>query len=176
MFIKDKILFVVAATSMFLFAPNAIAMTYDINANGVLGGSITGTITLDATGKITSEDIKISEPLFFGASHTFTNAITNSAPNSGGWVLVADDRSGFLALVLGYNGSSWNSPPSVSINPAFSYFIAGGLPVPDYFSGKLTADVSATPLPAALPLFVGGLSALGLLGWRRKRKTVAVAV
>ena len=29
---------------------------------------------------------------------------------------------------------------------------------------------STTPLPAALPLFAGGLGALGLLGWRRKRK------
>jgi hypothetical protein len=27
-----------------------------------------------------------------------------------------------------------------------------------------------TPLPATLPLFAGGLGALGLLGWRRKRK------
>ena len=29
---------------------------------------------------------------------------------------------------------------------------------------------SDTPLPAALPLFATGLGALGLLGWRRKRK------
>ena len=28
----------------------------------------------------------------------------------------------------------------------------------------------ATPLPGALPLFAGGLGALGLLGWRRKRR------
>jgi hypothetical protein len=28
----------------------------------------------------------------------------------------------------------------------------------------------ATPLPATLPLFATGLGALGLLGWRRKRK------
>ena len=34
-----------------------------------------------------------------------------------------------------------------------------------YFS--LTA---ATPLPAALPLFASGIGALGLFGWRRKRK------
>jgi hypothetical protein len=33
------------------------------------------------------------------------------------------------------------------------------------------AAVSATPLPAALPLFATGLGALGLLGWRRKRNT-----
>ena len=31
--------------------------------------------------------------------------------------------------------------------------------------------IPTTPLPGALPLFATGLSALGLLGWRRKRKT-----
>jgi hypothetical protein len=31
-------------------------------------------------------------------------------------------------------------------------------------------ETSETPLPAALPLFATGLGALGLLGWRRKRK------
>jgi hypothetical protein len=35
------------------------------------------------------------------------------------------------------------------------------------------ASVNATPLPAALPLFATGLGALGLLGWRRKRKALA---
>jgi hypothetical protein len=34
---------------------------------------------------------------------------------------------------------------------------------------------TATPLPAALPLFATGLGALGLLGWRRKRKNAAIA-
>jgi len=29
--------------------------------------------------------------------------------------------------------------------------------------------------PAALPLFATGLGALGLLGWRRKRKAAAIA-
>jgi hypothetical protein len=36
------------------------------------------------------------------------------------------------------------------------------------------AAISATPLPAALPLFATGLGGLGLLGWRRKWKTQAV--
>ena len=33
---------------------------------------------------------------------------------------------------------------------------------------------STVPLPAALPLFASGLGAMGLLGWRRKRKAQAV--
>ena len=32
-----------------------------------------------------------------------------------------------------------------------------------------------TPIPGALPLFATGLGAIGLLGWRRKRKAQAVA-
>jgi hypothetical protein len=36
-------------------------------------------------------------------------------------------------------------------------------------------DVVVTPLPATLPLFATGLGALGLLGWRRKRKAAAIA-
>jgi hypothetical protein len=40
----------------------------------------------------------------------------------------------------------------------------------------VSADVSPVPLPAALPLFASGIGALGLLGWRRKkRKPVALA-
>ena len=40
------------------------------------------------------------------------------------------------------------------------------------YTGTIT-DTNPTPLPAALPLFASGLGALGLLGWRRKRKNAA---
>jgi hypothetical protein len=36
-----------------------------------------------------------------------------------------------------------------------------------------TAGISSTPLPATLPLLATGLGAMGLLGWRRKRKDAA---
>jgi len=42
-------------------------------------------------------------------------------------------------------------------------------------AGATFSAPSAVPLPPALALFVSGLSALGLLGWRKKRKTAAVA-
>ena len=42
-------------------------------------------------------------------------------------------------------------------------------------SGSITGvDLSTTPLPASLPLLASGLGALGLLGWRRKRKAAAL--
>jgi hypothetical protein len=40
-------------------------------------------------------------------------------------------------------------------------------------SSNVGNEPLVTPLPAALPLFATGLGALGLLGWRRKRKAAA---
>jgi LPXTG-motif cell wall-anchored protein len=37
------------------------------------------------------------------------------------------------------------------------------------------ASPAATPLPGALPLMAAGLGALGLLGWRRKKKPALAA-
>jgi len=42
-------------------------------------------------------------------------------------------------------------------------------------AAQLVNPFSVLPLPAALPLFATGLGALGLLGWRRKRKAAALA-
>ena len=46
----------------------------------------------------------------------------------------------------------------------------------DFNNITTSAATSATPLPAALPLFASGLGALGLFGWRRKRKASAAIV
>jgi len=50
--------------------------------------------------------------------------------------------------------------------------IVGGSPFPT-FNAAFSLDGVASPLPGALPLFATGLGALGLLGWRRKRKSAA---
>jgi hypothetical protein len=51
----------------------------------------------------------------------------------------------------------------------------GGHFLAEFDNVLITGDLvtSATPLPAALPLFAASLGALGLLGWRRKRKGAA---
>ena len=43
----------------------------------------------------------------------------------------------------------------------------------DGYIHPATFSVTPTPLPAALPLFATGLGALGLFGWRKKRKAAA---
>lgn len=48
-----------------------------------------------------------------------------------------------------------------------------GYPTAGYWTASFPSV--ATPLPAALPLFATGLGALGLLGWRRKRKAPVIA-
>jgi hypothetical protein len=45
----------------------------------------------------------------------------------------------------------------------------------DFEIGIEMTPVATTPLPAALPLFAGGLGALGVFSWRRKRKAAAAA-
>ncbi len=40
---------------------------------------------------------------------------------------------------------------------------------------KISFELDPTPLPATLPLFISGLGAIGLLGWRRKRTASVVA-
>jgi hypothetical protein len=45
------------------------------------------------------------------------------------------------------------------------------------YAGSVTTEFTYnydTPVPSALPLFATGLGALGLLGWRRKRKVQAI--
>ena len=55
----------------------------------------------------------------------------------------------------------WDSAPSGTENWG-PIFMADNM--------NVTLAPSVVPLPAALPLFATGLGALGLLGWRRKRK------
>jgi hypothetical protein len=71
---------------------------------------------------------------------------------------------------------------TTAIGPATgTSFVFSGIDFPTTFAffaltsiGDTTfTAVTATPLPAALPLFATGLGALGLLGWRRKRKNAA---
>ena len=67
-------------------------------------------------------------------------------------------------------------------NPGFQQLYMGSESSPTFRTGTyfglsgetIVISNSGVPLPGALPLFATGLAALGLLGWRRKRKAQAV--
>jgi hypothetical protein len=61
--------------------------------------------------------------------------------------------------------STSNSSDGAAIGGPTTFSSAGNSGNPGVWS-----PVATTPLPASLPLFAAGLGALGLLGWRRKRK------
>jgi hypothetical protein len=48
-----------------------------------------------------------------------------------------------------------------------------GVSFTSYANGPSGSFAPMSPVPAALPLFATGLGAIGLLGWRRKRKALA---
>jgi uncharacterized protein (TIGR03118 family) len=71
----------------------------------------------------------------------------------------AINAGGLWALAFGIGGNN-GSPNTL-------YFTDG---INSEMDGLFGAINAAAPLPSALPLFATGLGALGLLGWRRKRK------
>ena len=131
---------------------------------------LTGTLTIDVTsGSVTTANLVV-------ANHTFTQ-LFSAFPSGGYFYLEFMNPSGnylefsfqrLSASLIGYTGSPF-------IQEGIEYLKCCRTDQTAYsnLSGSLIAEVTTTPLPAALPLFATGLGALGLLGWRRKRKVAA---
>jgi hypothetical protein len=149
----------------------ASALTFDFSftnaaANG--GGTVMGVITLNAANnaalsvQVTSNTSSLGS---FGIGEYVGNPFANSFTVSGGLITAAD----FLSLGVD------NMSPDVTCC-TLGFAVRAGLSdsnsrLPLSNSPNLT--FTPTPLPAALPLFAGGLGALGVLGWRKKRKAAA---
>lgn len=71
-----------------------------------------------------------------------------------------------LTAVFFSMGNESGGHIDVSINHTYSIALRGTGYEP---------SISAAPIPPSIALFASGLSALGLLGWRRKRKKAAAA-
>jgi hypothetical protein len=89
----------------------------------------------------------------------------SSDPNFG-----KDDPNSML-ITLGINGFGQNpcTSPSSCSSSWYSQDTFG-----DTITANGVADITETPLPAALPLLATGFSAMGLFGWRRKRKAASI--
>jgi hypothetical protein len=156
------------------------------------GGTATGSFVLDFnTGIITSANITTSDdfvanaPPFgdigFGANYIvsppFSTAVfTNNPANFSfdDFFFIGNDA---LAINLGINLTTAdlainNLFPINSGSEGFSFIIFSGTRLVNGGSLEIT-DIAATPLPAALPMFMGGVGLIGLLARRRKRKALS---
>lgn len=149
----------------------ASTVTYDLTLQGTAGGLVGGTGAFTVDGPINStglETLTASDGL--NLSFTIDGNSFSSAP--GGYASVTFNNGALASINYAGFLDSW----SFSLVTGSLLYIYTDLvnPTHDTFgtiSAQLEAtQVSATPLPAALPLFVSGLGGMGLLGWWRKRK------
>jgi hypothetical protein len=159
------------------------ATTFDVSGTFPTG-TLGGTINIDVTNNtVTSADVTVSGtlPATIGPFTIIDPLQEYPAADNLLYIPLTDAASNYDTLVLflptstltGYPGgpicsTTYSCPPvdgQTYLEPA------NGSPFQILTSGSLTA----TPLPAALPLFATGLGAMGLFGWRRKRKALGLA-
>lgn len=139
--------------------------------------NITESATIDLTGFPTVQ-VSNGNVAFDFTPGGFTASFTGSGTASGPTATVALTFSILSGLLTGDTGTLtgtgvFNSDTDV-LNVNYTGTITGPGPVLGFIDGP-TVDVSATPLPAGLPLFASGLGLVGLLARRRKRNAAATS-
>jgi hypothetical protein len=146
---------------------NFITATINTVHNGDNTGTISAAFTFtDPTAANTTDSGTIAGSFAGASSNLKTITVAWTDPLS----LVFLDGT---TLRIDLADTTFSCPsPSCAHNDSFN--IAGTFTLLNGPIG-IGNDGIATPIPAALPLFASGLGVLGLLGWRRKRKAVALA-
>ena len=166
-------------------------------------GTYTGALDLCSGSPGCSTNINTIDAFFASAGGTTTGLgsigsnLLSTAPFDYTTVMVfTGTTNGIISGIIDhddgaslYDGPGYSNPVMLAPGPVVAtptpygpfsgnwqliYVESNGLPaVLDFEVTRGNSDT--TPLPAALPLFASGLGALGLVGWRRKRKSAAVA-
>ena len=117
---------------------------------GDIGHTAPATLNFTSNYNFTSLSPLDDQVFFIGDGLTGTGS---------GSVQVFNVPSDATFLVLGItDANGYNGPPG-------AYFDNAGS-----FTAVFSIEPTTTPLPSALPLLTTGLGAMGLFGWRRKRK------
>ncbi len=136
--------------------PNGVTLT---GANSIL--TLTGS-DLTAT----------SSALSFNFAGT-DSGVLKFASSGGVGELQALPNGNVVYEAGGYSCDGYGGPLDFCAVDFAAPFEALGADAEETGTVVIGTAVSTTPLPAALPLFGAGLGVIGLLGWRRKRKSVA---
>lgn len=134
-----------------------------------------GSVQLGLTNVGTGQHITLNPFSAFGDNSAYDGTNTRNGNKSGQQATTSDigfqnsENLTFLQFAgLGFN-------PNANDTYLVSLLLTGNNGQQLSVDETIIAGTGATPLPAALPLFASGLGALGLLGWRKKRKGLAAA-
>jgi hypothetical protein len=174
---KSKVASAVALVFLIIVPAFANAATYQFTATSAARGLL-GYLEYDSTSFSGSPSFVLNTQLL---SVNFVNPISSTVlttigPSTFGTYF---DYSGGVPFVVGGGGNTGGLglPDRVFIINTNEIMLGNGTDSPDDFKDvswvTSTIAPTPTPLPVALPLFATGLGALGLLGWRRKRKQAA---
>jgi hypothetical protein len=139
------------------------------------GGTATGSFTLDFTlGLITSANIvtstdEIVGPIAFGDTYGSVGSSFSNNPASFSF-LGGIGVQFTIDLATGLTAADLVGPTSFTISGGGESIFSGDFGRGITGGSLDIGDVTVTPLPAALPLFAGGLGMVGLLSRRKKRK------
>jgi len=162
-FTTDKAVTLGTATSYYNTSPTPTATTTTWTASGNGTGSLHDDGAGDFGGAYNNSGSGLSNPggNILKFSITAAGLLLSDFITNGNGNLFAVDIGGICT------GTGTTSP-------SCGMGVSTGIAYADTTDNMINL-LSSTPLPAALPLFATGLGAMGLFGWRRKRKTQAVA-
>ena len=148
----------ISALILLVFASPSHALTFQYSFGGV-EGLISG---LEDNTVVQAADSVTITASPIGGLGEYAPGLTNHFTVFNGVLFIAD--TDFL---------SFNFGNTLHLGPNVGFLHVGSSEFSANISFSPVTDTRETPLPGALPLFATGLGALGLLGWRRKRKQIA---
>jgi hypothetical protein len=136
-----------------------LTATYDSDGTPLSDYNGSGSITLSSAPNPTGQTDYTSAPVSF-----LVDGEAFSGTATGVQFLDGNFRNATFSEQIGSN------PNRFALHTTSEYVFYYDNELQDA-SGSITSSLATTPLPTALPLFAGGLTALGFFGLRKRRKS-----